>query len=104
MSEEVKMLSNKNYKEDLKMGNINNTSKGNSEKVPESTKTGVNFCSLLAILFIGLKLTNNIDWSWVWVLSPLWIPVAIIITIFIGGFLMIGCGSFLESYNKVKKK
>jgi len=29
--------------------------------------------TLLAVLFIGLKLTNHITWSWIWVLSPLWI-------------------------------
>lgn len=28
---------------------------------------------LLTILFIGLKLTGYIDWSWAWVLAPLWI-------------------------------
>lgn len=33
------------------------------------------FTSLLAVLFIGLKLTGQIDWSWWWVLSPIWIPV-----------------------------
>lgn len=37
----------------------------------------VGFCSLLAVLFIGLKLTNAIQWSWLWVLSPIWIPFAI---------------------------
>lgn len=35
------------------------------------------FPSLLAVLFIGLKLTNTIDWSWWWVLSPLFITVAV---------------------------
>lgn len=29
--------------------------------------------SLLLVLFIGLKLCNVIDWSWWWVMSPLWI-------------------------------
>lgn len=33
--------------------------------------------NLLATLFIGLKLTDNIDWSWVWVLAPFWIPLAL---------------------------
>lgn len=33
--------------------------------------------TLLTVLFVGLKLTDHIDWSWVWVLSPLWIPMAI---------------------------
>lgn len=35
------------------------------------------FSPLLAVLFIGLKLTNNIAWSWWWVLSPLWIPAVV---------------------------
>jgi hypothetical protein len=32
--------------------------------------------ALLTTLFVGLKLTDNIDWSWWWVLSPLWIYAA----------------------------
>jgi len=35
--------------------------------------------SLLTVLFIGLKLTGHIDWSWWWVLSPIWITTAIIV-------------------------
>lgn len=31
------------------------------------------FTSMLTCLFIGLKLTGVINWSWIWVLSPLWI-------------------------------
>ncbi len=31
----------------------------------------------LTILFIGLKLTDNIDWSWIWILCPIWIYVAL---------------------------
>jgi uncharacterized BrkB/YihY/UPF0761 family membrane protein len=46
-----------------------------------NSSSGIGFCGLLAVLFIGLKLTNNIDWSWWWVLSPLWIPAAIVVTI-----------------------
>lgn len=41
-------------------------------------KAPVSFPALLTILFIGLKLTGYIDWSWWWVLSPLWLPVALI--------------------------
>jgi hypothetical protein len=41
----------------------------------ESTSGGgIGFCGVLAIVFIALKLTGNITWSWWWVLSPLWIP------------------------------
>lgn len=39
---------------------------------------GIGFVGLLTILFIGLKLTDYIDWSWWWVLSPIWISVSIV--------------------------
>lgn len=48
---------------------------------------GIGFAGLLTILFIGLKLTNYIDWSWWWVLSPLWLPLAVIL-----GFVAL-CGA-----------
>jgi len=31
--------------------------------------------TLLLILFVGLKLTGQIGWSWWWVLSPIWVPL-----------------------------
>lgn len=40
---------------------------------------GIGFAGLLTILFIALKLTGNITWSWWWVLSPIWISAAILI-------------------------
>lgn len=43
---------------------------------------GVGFCEILTIAFIVLKLTHYIDWSWWWILSPLWIPVIVILFIF----------------------
>lgn len=41
--------------------------------------SGISFGGLLAVLFIGLKLTGHIDWSWWWVLSPLWLGFALVI-------------------------
>lgn len=38
------------------------------------------FATLLAILFIGLKLTGFITWNWFWVLSPIWIPFCLFLT------------------------
>jgi len=49
---------------------------------------GISFAGLLAILFIALKLTGVIDWSWVWVLSPLWIGIVVALGIYIGLFFM----------------
>lgn len=37
------------------------------------SKGGISFAGLLTVLFIALKLVGVIKWSWVWVLSPLWI-------------------------------
>lgn len=39
--------------------------------------SGVGFCNLLFLLFLGLKLGNVIDWSWWWVFAPLWLPVVL---------------------------
>ncbi len=45
------------------------------------TYGGIGFTGALAILFIALKLLGKIDWSWWWVLSPLWIPIIIVIVV-----------------------
>lgn len=44
-----------------------------------NTSGEIGFCGALTILLIGLKLTDKIDWSWWWVLSPSLIPLAIVI-------------------------
>ena len=59
-----------------------------SDSKSSSSSGGIGFCGLLTILFIGLKLTNHIDWSWWWVLSPLWIGFAmwaVIVVLFLVG-------------------
>ena len=43
----------------------------------QQTSGGVGFLGLLTIVFIVLKLTKLITWSWWWVLSPVWVPLAI---------------------------
>lgn len=48
-------------------------------KMEKCKRTGIGFCELLTVVFIVLKLTNVIAWSWLWVLSPIWIPIAIIL-------------------------
>jgi ABC-type multidrug transport system permease subunit len=57
------------------------------------TVVGASFFSLLTLLFIGLKLTNYIDWSWWWVLAPLWMPLTLVfmfLLIFIGALIAKG--------------
>lgn len=42
---------------------------------------GIGVCGVLTIIFIVLKCLRIINWSWLWVLSPIWIPVAVIVLI-----------------------
>lgn len=44
---------------------------------------GIGFRGLLTIAFIVLKLTGYIDWSWWWVVSPIWIPIVLIIAVYL---------------------
>ena len=46
-----------------------------------SSSSGVGFGGLLAVAFIVLKLTGFIDWSWWWVLAPLWIGLVVVLII-----------------------
>jgi hypothetical protein len=45
------------------------------------------FIAVLQVLFIGLKLTEYIDWPWIWVLSPIWISAGLIALILIIVFI-----------------
>lgn len=48
------------------------------------------FVVSLFIVFLVLKLfTNVIDWRWLWVCSPLWIYVTIIIAVMILEFITV---------------
>jgi hypothetical protein len=44
-------------------------------------QSGLGFGGVLLIVFITLKLCHIIAWSWIWVLAPIWIPIAISIII-----------------------
>lgn len=49
-----------------------------------SSSSGIGFTGLLTVLFIGLKLTHNIDWSWWWVLSPVLISIGLALVLALG--------------------
>lgn len=49
----------------------------------ENKSSGIGFLGLLAIVFIVLKLTKVIAWSWLWVLSPIWIPALLVVILIV---------------------
>lgn len=52
-----------------------------SDTSKSANSGGIGFCGLLAIVFIVLKLLGKIDWSWGWVLAPIWIPLALVVLV-----------------------
>ena len=54
-----------------------------SSETKVSYSGGIGFSGLLTIVFIILKLIGKINWSWWWVLSPLWITFMLCMLIFI---------------------
>ena len=64
----------------------------------------IGFLGMLTLVFIVLKLTHYIDWSWVWVLSPLWLGwLAVTAILFL--LALIGIGkTTIKSKNKSLRK
>ena len=59
----------------------------------QTSSGGVGIGGILFIVFLILKLTKTIDWSWWWVTAPLWIPVAFIAVILI----IVGIVAWIDS-------
>ena len=71
----------------------------------KKTSSGIGLPGVLFVVFLVLKLTGNIDWSWWWVTSPIWIPflaaVAILITLIV---IFVGMLSFGYTVEELKTK
>jgi len=59
---------------------------------------GPGFVGCLTILFITLKLLDKLNWSWVWVLSPLWISVGLGIFIVLCVLLFIVIAAIVDTW------
>jgi len=51
------------------------------------SNNGIGCFTVLAMIFVVLKLTDNIDWSWWWILAPIWIPAVLVLAIV--GFVVV---------------
>lgn len=74
--------------------------------VSSSSSGGIGFLGLLTIVFVVLKLIGQIDWSWWWVFSPLWIPAAIglfILLLFLFGISGVFSKSTWKKFDKRDK-
>jgi hypothetical protein len=53
----------------------------------------ISFTGALFILFLGLRLTDNINWEWYWVAAPLWVPLTIALVVAMLGTLVYVIGT-----------
>lgn len=49
----------------------------------EKKSSGLGILDVLLVVFIVLKLIGVIEWGWLWVLSPLWISILIVLVMII---------------------
>lgn len=61
-----------------------------------TTSGGVGLSGLLGLLFVGLKLTGYIDWSWWWVLLPFYGPAALLLAFAALMFAVAGIATLLS--------
>lgn len=57
---------------------------------------GIGLLGALGVLFVGLKLTGFISWSWWWVTAPFWGPFALIIGIAVIALLIAGAVNLVK--------
>ena len=48
-----------------------------------NSSSGIGICEVLTIVFIVLKLVGAINWSWLWVLCPLWIDILLTVIVLV---------------------
>jgi hypothetical protein len=76
----------------------------------QTASTSISLYTIVFIIFLILKLTGNIDWSWWWVTSPIWIPILLFVgvlgIVFLFGLLYVATtGKNIEELiQKIQKK
>jgi hypothetical protein len=66
----------------------------------QPARGGVGFTGLLLLVFITLKLCGVIQWPWIWVLSPAWIPLAIVLLVLALAFLFAFVATLIDATSK----
>jgi len=57
-------------------------------KKEKNHKHGIDIVTLLTLIFVVLKVTDHIEWSWIWVFSPIWITILFFGVVF--GLILVG--------------
>ena len=81
------------------MKNLTTTEPKKTNEISRST-LGSSIIITLSIVFVTFKLTGVINWSWWWVTSPLWLPLASALTLMIMAVALAKLTSALEQTKK----
>jgi uncharacterized protein (DUF983 family) len=73
-----------------------------SNTTDQAKSGGIGILGILGLIFITLKLTGYIKWSWLWVLAPFWIPFAIVLALLLIGGLLSLLGHILRQRQNKK--
>ena len=84
------------------MSNKKNIMESNIKKTNEISKSTLSSSVIitLSIVFVTFKLTGVINWSWWWVTSPLWLPLASALTLMLLAVILTKLASALEQTKK----
>jgi len=83
----IKLQIQKSNKMPNKKTTIESNPKKSNNEVSKST-VGSSIIITLSIVFVVFKLTGVINWSWWWVTSPLWLPIATVISLGLLSFIL----------------
>lgn len=60
----------------------------------------ITFLNALFLIFLTLKLTGTITWSWWWVTAPMWMPFAVVLIALVFAVICFGIGKAIEELTK----
>lgn len=75
----------------------------NNDNVNVTRYRGPGFFGLLTLVFITLKLCGVIDWAWVWVLAPLWMPLTVLLGVMFFVFVAVLITAVLVEVGKTRR-
>jgi hypothetical protein len=69
-----------------------------------NSSTKIGFLGALFLLFLGLRLTDHIDWAWYWIASPFWAPLALVVVLLLVSGVCYGIGSLVGAICAIGKR
>lgn len=69
----------------------------------KSASSGVSLSTVLVLIFLVLKLTGNIAWSWWWVFSPYWIALLVVVGLLAVGGVCLGIASIVDKVGRDRR-